>query len=259
MDNLPVYQQLLETIRGELTGPGYSPGSRFLTERQLADRYGVSRATANKVLSALVSESALEFRRGVGTFVAARNLDYNLRALVSFTEEARAAGMRPSTVVLRFEKLSAGQVPDDTRAHLRLPLNDLVFYLERLRLADDQPVILEKRYIVAAHCPRLTAADAARSLYQVWRKKFGLNVEGADQTIRAVSLHGEDAQRLALPDGAAGMLVRSIGFLAGDTPLWFERTLYRGDAYEFRNRLSGIQSARHAGGRFLAPTLREDR
>ncbi|MFN9913156.1 MAG: GntR family transcriptional regulator, partial [Pirellulaceae bacterium] len=42
---------------------------RFLTEREIADRFGVSRPTANKALASLVSEGLLEFRRGVGTFV----------------------------------------------------------------------------------------------------------------------------------------------------------------------------------------------
>jgi hypothetical protein len=54
-------------------------------------------------------------------------------------------------------------------------------------------------------------------------------------------------------------MVRCIGYLAGERPLWFERTLYRGDAYEFRNRLTGIQSGEHACGRFLATALREKR
>jgi DNA-binding GntR family transcriptional regulator len=44
-------------------------GERLLTERQICERFGVSRATANKALSNLVSEGVLEFRKGVGTFV----------------------------------------------------------------------------------------------------------------------------------------------------------------------------------------------
>jgi hypothetical protein len=47
------------------------------------------------------------------------------------------------------------------------------------------------------------------------------------------------------------MLVRSVGYLSERRPLWSERTLYRGDAYEFHNRLGGIQSAAYSTGKFL--------
>jgi GntR family transcriptional regulator len=259
LSTAPVYQQLLQSMRSMLQAGNFAVGSRFPSERQIADRYGVSRATANKVLSTLVSESALEFRKGIGTFVSGRSMDYNLRALVSFTEEATAAGKRPATRLLKFEQVSGGQVPDEILARLRVGMDDYLIYMERLRFADGRPVILEKRHVVAAHCPGLTESDARGSLYSAWKNKFHLTVEAADQTIRAVSLHGADAHELRIRDGAAGMLVRCIGYLAGERPLWFERTLYRGDAYEFRNRLTGIQSGQHACGRFLATALREER
>jgi DNA-binding GntR family transcriptional regulator len=79
-----------------------SGGRKFLTEREICGRYSVSRPTANKALSNLVSEGLLEFRKGVGTFVQGRALAYNLRALVSFTDKAIAACKQPSTEVLQF-------------------------------------------------------------------------------------------------------------------------------------------------------------
>ena len=51
--------------------------------------------------------------------------------------------------------------------------------------------------------------------------------------------------------GAAGFLVMSTGYLSGGVPLWWERTLFRGDAYEFNNRLGPVQTARPAAGTLL--------
>jgi GntR family transcriptional regulator len=76
-------------------------------------------------------------------------------------------------------------------------------------------------------------------------------VEAADESIRAVNTRGADARLLKLRDGAAGMLISSVGYLSGNRPLWFERTLYRGDSYEFQNRLGGIQPDGHPTGKFL--------
>lgn len=247
----PLYQQLNSYLR-QLIGSGECPiGSKFLTERQLCERFGVSRATSNKALSNLVSEGLLEFRKGVGTFVRGRALDYNLRALVSFTDKAITAGKQPSTQVLQFSSVSAKDVLDDVPQILEVGPEGALYYMERLRMADGLPVILEKRYIVAAHCPDLTAEDVRGSLYRIWTERYGLTIEGADERIRAVNARGADARALKLRDGAAGMLIHSVGCMTGHRPLWSERTLYRGDSYEFHNRLGPIQSDGFAAGKFL--------
>ncbi|MBL8232445.1 MAG: GntR family transcriptional regulator [Bryobacterales bacterium] len=247
----PVYRQLHGKLR-ELAASEFADGDRFLTERQVSERFGVSRPTANKALFALVSEGLLEFRTGAGTFVRKRPLDYNLRALVSFNEEAHAAGREPSTEVLGLDKLAAGAAPGNIASLLRAAPGDLVWYVTRLRLADGVPMILEKRYVVARFCTSLTWKDVGGSLYRVWQQKFGLELSGAHQAIRAVSIHGSEAELLKVPQGAAGFLILSVGFLADGAPLWYEHTLYRGDMYEFRNQLTGVQPAAHAVGRFLA-------
>ena len=130
----PMYQQLNQLLRGLVSSGEFGIGAKFLTERQISERFGISRATANKALSSLVSEGLLEFRKGVGTFVRGRAMDYNLRALVSFTDEALAAGKRPATRVLRFSAIPTAEAPEEVVAALKT--GDRLFFMERLRLAD---------------------------------------------------------------------------------------------------------------------------
>jgi GntR family transcriptional regulator len=247
----PIYQQLNGHLRLLVTSGECPVGSKFLTERQICERFGVSRATANKALSNLVSEGLLEFRKGIGTFVRGRSLDYNLRALVSFTDKALAAGKQPSTQVIEFDTVAVKDVLYEVPEILEAGPEDVLFYMERLRLADNLPVILERRYVLARYCPGLTREDIGESLYAVWTHRYQLPIEGADESIRAVNIRGADARALKVRDGAAGMLVSSVGYLNERRPLWSERTLYRGDAYEFHNRLGGIQPASYATGKFL--------
>jgi GntR family transcriptional regulator len=242
----PIYQQLNEALRDLIRNGEFSPDDQFLTERQICERFEVSRATANKALSNLVAEGIVAFKKGVGTFVRSGVLDYDLRALVSFTDKARAAGKVPSTRVLAFRSLPAVEASLDAAERLRLGERDDVYAVERLRLADDIPMILEKRVIAARHCPNLTADDLGGSLYALWTETYGLDITGADQTIRAVTIGDADSRLLAVESGAPGLLVSSLGTLAGGAPLWWEQTLYRGDAYEFQNRLGPIQTARPA-------------
>lgn len=246
-----IYRELNQALRKLVRNGKFDTGERFLTEREVSGRYKVSRATANKALSTLVAEGVLEFKKGVGTFVRGGGLDYDLRTLVSFTDKALAARREPSTRVMAREILPAGKLPPEVAQALGLRAGDRAVYMERLRLADDVPVILERRHVAAALCPGLERADLSGSLYALWTGRYRLKLEGARQAIRAVEIGRADARLLRVMEGSAGLLVTSTGFLENGAPLWFERTLYRGDAYEFENRLGGFRGARPAVGAFV--------
>jgi GntR family transcriptional regulator len=243
----PVYQQLNKLLRDLIRQGEFPPGAQFLTERQICERFGVSRATANKALSNLVAEGLLAFKKGVGTFVRDGVLHYDTHTLVSFTEKALAAGKTPSTQLLALRSLAAVDAPEGVRAALHLANGDTLHDVERLRLADGIPVIYERRYIVARFCPQLTTDELEGSLYALWRDRFGLEIAGADEVIRAVILRGVESRLLGIRSGAPGFQVRSTGFLTDGSPLWWEETWYRGDLYEFRNHLGPLQSIQPPG------------
>jgi GntR family transcriptional regulator len=239
----PVYRRLVDRLRGRIRSAADPAGARFLTERVVAGRYGVSRPTANKALAALVAEGTLEFRKGVGTFVRGGALDVDLAALVSFTEKARAAGRSPSTRVLRFERRAADALPDAVRGALRPAEGDAIYYMERLRLADGVPVILERRHLSARRCPGLDRRAVSGSLYTTLTARYRLRIAAADEVVRAVTLGRKDAKILGTQAGAAGLLVTAVATLEGGEPLWREETLYRGDAYEIRSRVGPVRAA----------------
>lgn len=243
----PVYQQLNDLLRS-LIAEKYVLGDRFLTERDISEKFRVSRATANKALASLVSEGLLEFRRGIGTFIRRDVIDYDVRSLVSFTEKAKTAGKRPRTELVTFGEISSLRIDPSASKLLGIEGDEPVWEMERVRLADEVPVIFEHRIVVKAHCEKLTRAQASGSLYQAWTDKHGLTIAGADETIRAVSLSTSEARHLGVPARTPALEVMAVGFLDDQRPLWWERTLYRGDLYEFRSRLGPLQSATPARG-----------
>lgn len=243
----PVYQQLNGQLRKSL-GRDYQRGDKFLSEREISQRFDVSRATANKALANLVSAGLLEFRRGIGTFVRRDIINDDVQSLVSFTEKAKAAGKKPSTKLLTFERVDAGSAASAVQTSLGVQPKSQLWSLRRLRLADGVPVILEHRYVVARHCPKLSKAQVAGSLYSAFTESIGLKIAGADEIIRAVALKASEAKPLNVPIRSPALELISVGFLDDDVPLWWERTLYRGDQYEFHSRLGPIQTSTPARG-----------
>jgi GntR family transcriptional regulator len=237
------HQQLIEKLRKLLRSRRFVPRAQFLTEREIAERFKTSRPTANKALSSLVSAGLLEIRPGAGTFVREGVLDYDLERLVSFTDKAKASGKKPGTDLIEFRKVTAAEVDPQITKQLRVSAEAVLFYMERIRLADGKPVIYERRHVIAAHCPSLTKADAKGSLYAAWTTKCRLQITGAEETIRAVNATAAQAKHLQVRRGTACFQIAATGFISGEQPLWHEETLYRADVYEFRNRIGGLGAA----------------
>lgn len=237
----PVYRQVARRCR-ELLGSGeFRPGDRFPSERELAKRWVVSRATANKVISNLVAEGILHFRPGIGTFVSDQRatLQSSLRQMESFTEHARAMGMQPATKVLQFRRMKGGDLLGNVVDGLALASEDEVFYVKRLRLADGHAVILERRWLRAERVPGLRAEDLRGSLYGLLEEKYALLPGGERHMIRAANLTRADAALLGVRSRDAGLVVEGTGFDPEGEPLWFQVLLYRGDRYELLNELGG--------------------
>ncbi len=233
----PMYQQMNEILRELLRSGEFAEGDQFLTERQIAERFQVSRPTANKVLGGMVSEGLLEFRKGVGTFVCLPRLNFDVQALISFTDNAKEAGRKPSSRVLQCRQIPASEAEPEVAVKLRIASNQMIFAMTRLRLADGIPVILEKRWLPLDIFPGLTRQDLRGSFYDLCRNKFGLRVSESDQTIRAVILRGKEALTLETRSGSPAFLVSAVGY-SGARAIWWEKTLYRGDSYEFHRARS---------------------
>jgi len=234
----PIYQQVGSQLRDLIRGEAYQNGDRFLSEREVAEKFGISRITANKAIAALVGEGLLEHRRGIGNFVRPSVLGYDLRGLVSFTAKAKSSGLEPSTQVLSFGRFPISEVDELMLEMLGVTDVEEVIAVERLRLVNGKPVIYERRWIRASRCPRLTEEDAAGSLYEAFTHKCGLPLTGTSAKLRAVNLGQKEAQLLGCRFDAAAFLLSAVGY-SGES-LWYEETLYRGDSYDVNHVLGGF-------------------
>lgn len=232
----PVYYQIVQHLKELLLTGKYPRGNRFLTEREIAELFDVSRITANKALSALVSEGLLSFKKGVGTFVESDHLENDLSSLVSFTARAKALGLHPGTIVRVFEKRNIQNEAIDFFISYPPPVDSQLYYIERIRLASELPVIFERRYLMLPERCALDKAKLEGSLYNLI-KKYRISITTVEQQINAVILPDDDAKALNVSAKSAALEIRSIAFYANKQPLWQERTLYRADMYAFSNSI----------------------
>jgi GntR family transcriptional regulator len=158
--------------------------------------------------------------------------------LTSFTEDMRARGMTPGSLVLHQAVVPAGEV---VARHLALVPGTPVVHLERVRTADGEPMALERTHLPAQRLPGLEAADLTdASLYELLEQKWGVRVAEADQWASVVRLTGDEAALLHVAAGQPALLFQRVTRDPGGTPIEYVRSLYRGDRYEVHTRLARL-------------------
>jgi GntR family transcriptional regulator len=213
---------LLARIHTEL-----APDAPIPSERELMVRFGVSRATVREAIGQLCVEGRLYRVRGKGTFVAPPRAESQLH-LSSFTEEMRARGHVPTTVVLAASEQPA---PTQAAASLRIGVGDKVYRLERLRIADSVPMALEIGWYPQASLPDLLDRDLAGSLYSLLADTYGFAVDSAEQTVWAEPA-GPQRGRLLRIDPHAPLLAFRKTSYAGAVPIEHMTSWYRADRYQ---------------------------
>ncbi|WP_459678820.1 GntR family transcriptional regulator, partial [Rhodococcus sp. no. 34] len=151
---IPKHEQLRTILLRKCTQE-LQPGDLMTSERNLMQDYGVSRITVREAIGQLVNDGHLVRVRGKGTFVAHRAVQSKLH-LASFTEEMRAQGHHPTTVVLVSEQ---GPVPENTAAALNMRPGSDGYHVKRLRLADGEPVSVDDGWFNPELLPGLLDMD----------------------------------------------------------------------------------------------------
>ncbi|MEU9787021.1 GntR family transcriptional regulator [Streptomyces phaeochromogenes] len=205
------------------------PDEALPTERQLAERYDVSRATARRALQALREDGLIRSVRGVGTFVSHPQIT-KTSTLTSFSEDLRSRGYQPSAELLAAEVVEADL---HHATALGVDPGTALHRIERLRLGDDFPICLETVYLSAERFPSLDESLLKGSLSEVLQNTHGVRVVRATQQIRAVNVTGRQARLLGVKEGSAALLVRRTAFDDTGHVVEYGESLCRGDLYEF--------------------------
>jgi GntR family transcriptional regulator len=227
---LPIYYQLEEGIKVAIQQQELMPGEMIPSEREYAEKYGISRMTVRQALSNLVNDGYLYRQRGKGTFVAHQKIEQPLKGLTSFSEDMRSRGLEPSTRVISFTEVKASH---DLAAKLDLEAGAPLFELKRVRLADQLPMAYEMLYISKELAQGLTKEIAVNSIYDYVENKLGLKIQHGRQVLEASIARKTEAEMLEVAEGAPVLLIERRTTLDSNKPFEVVRSVYRADRYKF--------------------------
>lgn len=225
----PLYQQLMTRLKNDIIAGAYPAGGRIPSEQLLCQTYGVSRVTVRKAMLDLVQEGLLVRRQGKGTFVASERIQRNLSQITSFSGSCIERGHRASAklILCQLETATADDVEQ-----LQVSPDSRVLELCRLRLSDDEPIMLETNRFPERYA-FLRDENVEGSLYEQLRR-HGIIPSSAVHDISLGHATPFVSKHLGTAQGDALLLLNELVLDQHGEPLHVSRQWIRGDKFTFR-------------------------
>jgi GntR family transcriptional regulator len=193
--------QVRRTISQEIADGIYGPGAQLPTEKEYAERLGVSLITVRNALASLVQAGYIERASGRGTFVSSRKSPYQIALMSSATDSLRAAG-----VPFEVQGIAAtiALPPDDVRRTMKLAKGTSAFRLKWVAIVAQRPAIVVESWVrrstAKAFENDIDVADGHSLCTALGRE--AMKPARADGCLELTYADEGDAELLRLPFGA---------------------------------------------------------
>lgn len=190
--------QLLAQLRELIVADGLQPGDQLPPEPALSTRFGVSRTKVREALKLLEQDGLVHAVQGRGRFVSplgSLRVERPVTIYESITELLADRGYEVSTVVLDVREDGADERVADA---LGLAVGAPIIRLTRLRLADDEPLVLSVNAIVRDRLPGPVAYRDWSGSLTAALEAHGSRIVSSAARITATDLPHEHAERFDL-------------------------------------------------------------
>ena len=226
---VPAYIRIHDAIKKEIDEGVWEIGQRLPSERDLADDYEVSRMTLRQAITLLVEEGILERRVGSGTYVASHRVQEKMRGTTSFTEIVRSQGKTPSSQLISYQRKPANETEIQ---QLQLKATDTVVRMERVRFADNVPLVFEVASIPEKLIQSFNQEDITEHFFQTLTDN-GYEISKSEQTIYAKNASERVANYLKVPKNHAVLALTQVSYFTDGRPFEYVHSQYVGDRFEF--------------------------
>ena len=252
MAKQPRYLSIASTIRRKISEGSYRPSLLLPSQKELARIFRTSMMTVRQALSVLEREGLIVLEHGVGTFVAPGGINDRVLLLQGFQDEMEEHRIGISTTIVE-KTLSVAD--EKISGLLSAAGTEGVCRIIRLRLFDEQPIILQRSYLPTRYSAVVQEYTKDKSLYSFLGETSGQILMRAHELIRPVDLQKEEAALLRQPEGAPAFLsLRLSSNLAGEAILYDEAYLL-GSRILLTSQRLGHQSRFHYS---LSPNREQD-
>lgn len=189
----------------------YKEGDKLPTEMQLCELYEVSRMTIRKALEKLIDNGWLYRIQGSGNYV---KKDVSRRA---YSGDCKSFGL---TKYLKGEKIRSEMIDfkiiaadEELAKKLYCKEYDIVYYVERLRIVNEEAYVLEYSYFLEKYVKGLSERIIKASIYRYIEEELGHKIQQSTNVVRAELATEKVAGLLGIKEREALLVNESTVYL----------------------------------------------
>lgn len=209
------------------------PGDQLPSEPELAATYGVSRSSVRETLKVLEQDGLVYSVHGRGRFVSpmgAVSVDRPITRYESTTSMLQSLGFPVTTVVLEVKEAAAS---DRAAEMLDIPPSSPVIELIRLRVTDEQPLVLSCNTIVRDALPGpIRFRDWSIPVTEALAA-YGQELTASAARITSVNMPSELAEGFNVGGLDPWLLVEETSFTREGARVLYSLDYHRGDLIGF--------------------------
>lgn len=229
---MPLWAQILDDLRRRLGEGEFA--HRFPGDNELAAHYCVSRHTVREAVRRLHSEGVVDRGRGRGTFVLQPVIEQSLGTLYSLYRSVEEQGFVQRSIVRYLEE----RRDEQAAGVLGCDPEDPLIYLERLRLADDQPIVLDWSWMPARLARPLLEVDFGHTaLYRELQERCRVPLDSGWERFHPVLPSAEQRRLLSLGARTPALGIERLAYWKS-VPVEWRHGLVRTDRFSFVARWS---------------------
>jgi GntR family transcriptional regulator len=233
----PLYRQLRDALVGQIESGELAEGDAIPGERTLAELYDISRVTVRKCIGEMVEEGYFIRSHGKETVVAQRKLNHHLGRLVGSIEEILSAEGVVATVRVVGKGFAEGSA--SVRKRLKIAETDRtpIYEFSRVIIKNDEPLAVNYSFVPYEIGRLVDSLDLTVAKVFPYLENCGYSLSYGEQEISAALCSPEESGFLDYASGQPVMVIRRTTFLENGYPILYEKTVYRGDSYQYSIRL----------------------
>ncbi|MBE6047428.1 MAG: GntR family transcriptional regulator [Clostridium sp.] len=229
------YEQIALDIQEKINNGQYLPNDQLPLEKEMCVQYNVSRITIKKAMDKLVMNGSVVKRRGAGTFV--KDVDYDEITDISTSKQFSGfsgshEGKKVSSKVVEFKVINPSQ---EIANKLKMEKDDFVYYICRVRYANDEPCVVEYTYMPIDVIVGIKRDILNGSIYDYIENRLKLKIKSAHRTVRALVANNLEKKVLNISDDIPILQVEQIAFLDNGQPFEYSKSSHRADKFEFKS------------------------
>jgi len=259
-EGTPYHKQISDWLKKQIDENKFRINEKLPSESELSEKFDVSRVTVRRALQTLENKKLIYRCQGIGSFVSDQRSHQNFANLNDFMEDMEGSGMKAGSKLLSFKH---EDTDERIGAVLNLRENKKVVRIERIRLADDEPVAFDITWMPLFYGQLLEGYDLERStIFQILERDFDIPILKGCYRLDAAICNPELAKFLNIESGLPLVLMERISYTIGNKPIYYQKRFYRRDrvAFEVRTERKHIHSQenRHTLSVDFSTTVKND-